>query len=378
MALEDQGQRVRGTGGAAREVELVAEVLEQLPALQDLAVEDHVVGVGTAQGGLAGAARRHGDHALHRRAPLIAAGILDRHLGRQQLGARRDLRGVGVEGGHPLPRLFVGFGHHPLLEDVVSHPLAEHPADAAGDLIAVPAAVGDRRQALIAAGAARAAGEQSGQAVDRAPHPERPGAPMAVEHDDELGADAVRMGVEPDLHGPDHVGAEGIDARAGRAVEQQDAGALVVQGAEHLLGQLDVGLPVILELVADGTPVGVPGFPEMHDEGVALIILLQGQESLQLVVGDQQIDRLQPVLVLLGELLDRLLHGLAFRAADLFVGRAGGSGEQGAESQQEEGGDDQRTQSTHSFTFLKTRDESPGKAGAIQQACRAFGAHALQ
>ncbi len=46
-------------------------------------------------------------------------------------------------------------------------------------------------------------------------------------------------------------------------------------------------LPTLLELVVRGVGIRVPDAPEPLDEGVALVVLLDGQERLLLLLADQ-------------------------------------------------------------------------------------------
>ena len=306
--------------------------------------------MGAAERRLAGAGDRHADHPLHHRAVLVAAGEFEAELGRQRHGPRGEVGRVGVERGDPLALLLVGLLHHPRLEQAVLHPLAQDVAERAGDLVAVAAAVGDRLQALAAAVVRGAAGEQGVQPLGGGPDPERSGAPVAVEDHDELGADALAAGVVPDLDRPDDARAVRLQPARRRPVEQQDARAVVRQGAEQLLRLLDLLLPALLEGLRDGV-VGVPRLPELLDEGVALVVLVEGQEGRHLLVADQQVHRLQPVAVLLRELLDRLLLRLALRPRRLRGRRRAprtprGRGRQGED---EEGEERQTSPCAHSF-----------------------------
>ncbi len=66
-------------------------------------------------------------------------------------------------------------------------------------------------------------------------------------------------------------------------------------------------LPALLELVVRGVGIGVADAPEALDEGVALVVLLDGEEGLELLLADEQLDRGEELLVLLGQRVDALV-----------------------------------------------------------------------
>jgi hypothetical protein len=79
------------------------------------------------------------------------------------------------------------------------------------------------------------------------------------------------------------------------------------------------GVPAVLELVAPGFRVGVADLPEALNEGVALVVLLDRQESGAFLLGDEQRHLLEPGSLLGGEPLELL-------ALDLFLALGVGAG----------------------------------------------------
>ncbi len=318
VALEQERElRLRLGAGhrlGGREVELVAEAVEEPAALEQLAGDHEVVGAVIGELRHAGVGGGYGDHSLEHRPVLIAAGEVELHLRREQGGAVGDVGRVGAEGGHPFAAGTLGPRFEAVLEDGVVHVLGRHPADARGDLVAVArTALGDLddRVPAPAAGRGAAFGEQHVEAFQGVPEPEEPGAPALVEDHHELLAHLVAAGVVPDLQRPEDRGAGRDEHRDRGAVEEEDLDPFVVEVAAPLRARLlDAGLPAVAELVARRGLVLVARLPEAVDERVPLIVLVQGEEGGPLVVGHQELDLFEPLLVLLGELRDGLLLGL--------------------------------------------------------------------
>ncbi len=360
-ALEGEGDRAgvcRGLRGDG-EVELVAEAVEQLAVPQHLAGQEEVVGVRLPQGRLPGGVRGHGHDPLHHGAVLEPARVGEVQPGGQGHGVRGHVRRVGVEGRDPLaPRPFparhdLGFQQVPALRGDpgdAGHDLAgmvevATAAGQGGDLLqGVPAAAdaapagaagatwASPSRSLAAAPAARALspcggrrrlisglqdglGEERVEPLGRVPNPERPRPPLAVEHHGQLPQGLLAPRVEPDLHGRKDQGTTRLHPLLRRAVEKQHPRAPVRQVLERLPGLADVGFPALLQLVARRPRQGIAHLPEPLDEGVPLVVLLQGQEHRPLLLAEEDVDFLDPGLVTLRE----LRKGLGLARRDLAV-----------------------------------------------------------
>ena len=95
-------------------------------------------------------------------------------------------------------------------------------------------------------------------------------------------------------------------------------------------------LPALLELVARGVGIGIADAPEALDEGVALVVLLDGEEGLLLVLADQQRHRGEELLVLLGQRVDALV---APRRLGGAAGERGAGAARGCRERRGGGGD---------------------------------------
>ena len=94
---------------------------------------------------------------------------------------------------------------------------------------------------------------------------------------------------------------------SGAPLSEQHPRAVFLDVAEQLGRFAHQRLPPLPELVVRGVGIGIADAPEPLDEGVALVVLLDGQEGLLLVLADQQRDRGEELLVLLGQRVDALV-----------------------------------------------------------------------
>ncbi len=114
--------------------------------------------------------------------------------------------------------------------------------------------------------------------------------------DQDQGIVAQAVNPDLDLHGA----AQAAIVRL--AVAQKEVRALVlVEGPETRPGLGDALGPLEAQLVERGIRIGVALVPKRVDEGVAPKIVAQGQEIVPLLVGDQDLDLLEPLAIALGQ-----------------------------------------------------------------------------
>jgi hypothetical protein len=146
--------------------------------------------------------------------------------------------------------------------------------------------------------------------------------------------------------------------------------------AEAVARLLDVARVAVLEFVARRPLVRVAHLPEPLDERVALVVLLELDEGLQLLVGDDRVHLFEPLPVFLRQLLGRGTELLALGAADLVLvlgldhGRAdqskGAQGEEGEESREE------GPEWKYRHRMLPGAGWRNGSPGLIQHPCRGW------
>ena len=293
LELEDDGVRAgsevaleRHRHAALRrlllgETELVAERLEELAVLYHLSRDLEVVRAEAGEVLDGSLVERYAQHGLHHRATLDPAEELEVDLGLEGVRLVRDVGGEGPEGGDPLLAARSRLGEHALQRLVVARPHVVQPVEDAVEAPAVQAAsrVADHVGDVAGAGAPdRGASEPSGTQED--------------EH--EVQVEHVAAVVLPDLDRCARRRAADLERGRGRAVHEQDARAVVGEVPVVRDGLEDALFPALLQLVAPGLGIGVAHLPELADEGVAMVVALEGEEGAALGLRDEGIDLAQP------------------------------------------------------------------------------------
>ena len=86
-----------------------------------------------------------------------------------------------------------------------------------------------------------------------------------------------------------------------RAGYEQRPGASAIEASKTSRRLFAATLPDLLKLVQLRLWVGIPDFPEALDKGLPLVIPLEIRKGLELVIGGQDIDLLEPGAMVLGE-----------------------------------------------------------------------------
>ncbi len=323
VALESQRQDVhracRARRVRRRQVEAIAERLRQLRSLQHLAAEQEVVRLVPGQLGRHRIARRHQHRAPDHGAALVARRELDLDPRRQWRHARGQVGRDAAEARQPLD--VVRRRRREDLVEEAAHVLAvgaldrgEHEARQAAAVVPRPdleegevliGGVGGWPRPQIPAKVDRI---DLGEARDELPQavrlPPEPVAAAAVRIEDqvEVPGQALAARVVPDLERPEGHAAVGLDhvrGPAARLAVQQPHPRPVLRDVAVLGADGgDSPLPLRLEGVAGAAGDRVARLPEAVDEAVALVVPGQRQELPALVLGDQQVDFLEPVAVL--------------------------------------------------------------------------------
>jgi hypothetical protein len=108
----------------------------------------------------------------------------------------------------------------------------------------------------------------------------------------------------PDLDRLQEPGAFGAHDVRGRALDEEHLRAVGADALELLFRNVEPRVVRLLELAIDGAGVDVAAIPEILDEGIAVRIGLECQESVELVVEKDRLDITQEVLIPDLEFLD--------------------------------------------------------------------------
>ena len=328
-AFEEQRQLFRGLAG--REVEFVAEAVEKLPVAQDLAGQQQVVRARLAQHRGRQLIARHQHVALDHGAALVAARETHLERGVEGHGIGRQIGRIGREGGRPLL-----LGNLRRFDDTAQD--RHHP-----ELAALRLVKGERRQEGPALLPAMALDEIAGQAglvggelidaVEGLPQAVIADSPLFVEKQQELEPHGIALLVVPDFRRHQPGRAAHLDAFGGPAVGQKHPGAIVVQATEGFARLAHAAFVVFAVFVAAGIRVGIARFPETFDEGVTLVVLLDGQEELLLLLGDDRLHIVQPLPVFGRQRGEQRLFAL-FLFGLVGLGLLGGQEEKGHQGHQ--------------------------------------------
>lgn len=252
---------------------------------------------------------RHRQHALHHGSVLMAAGKAELDRDVEMGGVARHFRRMGDEGVDPLEASRLRLEQH-LLEvlAVVAHIGVDQPHHLQ-QVVAVDTGPRALQDAL-----------DLQEATGRIPHPRL--ALGGGTDEDHRQPDIGLLGavVDPHLRRPG-LGAQHFEIGERGAVDQQDPRPVVAQAAVFASGLRQPEGPTLLELVARGLGIRVADFPELLDEGVALVVPLEPQKELALAGGDQGFDLLQPALeARIGLLLGLLCFGVGIGLGGLGLG----------------------------------------------------------
>ncbi len=108
---------------------------------------------------------------------------------------------------------------------------------------------------------------------------------------------ALGRRIGPDVHRPER-GAPRLEPCGRGAVEQEEPRPLLVEAGELLPRLGEARLPGVARLVARRVRVGVAHLPELLDESVALVVLLELEEGRALGGREDRLDLLEPLAVL--------------------------------------------------------------------------------